>query len=294
MSPWLLLKGAAVAVKTFAVVNAAPLGLIATGIGAIATGIIAWRAGKRSSLVIGQAKVKKGAPLTTGEKIKATWKLWLPVCVSIILTFGGAACTYYVQSAEIAELTATANTLIASNKELYSEVEELKGLVPEEVKKVEEQRAWEYVDRKNIRVDCGEDVIVDRYLDREFRMPINSAMYGATKFKEMYAEKGYGCISDLYYILGQRFDGDAGKGGWIETFETHNDPDYPRIEFREYTRMRESGEVESVWFMEYHIQCPEVQADVESVFQLRDELDDDYYRDRNDDELMNTISKAFA
>jgi hypothetical protein len=120
--------------KTFAVVNSPIILLGAAAVGVISTAVIAWKAGKKSSLVLGKAKKEKGSDLTTGEKVKATWKLWVPVVVAIILTFVGMAGSYYIENCRLAEMTATANALLTRNNELMYAIEEADKLSDGKVK----------------------------------------------------------------------------------------------------------------------------------------------------------------
>lgn len=295
MNPLTLLKGASVAIKAFTVANATPIGLAATGIGLVVTGILAWRAGKKSSLVIGKAKVEKGEPLTKVEKVKATWKLWLPVVASIVLTFGAAAGTYYIQSTKIAELSATVNTLMASNKELYSEIDELKSAVPEEVKKLENQKAWDYHDKQS--PGLGGVMIYDPMLCKHWYDDIDVATYAKEKCVEHFKEKGEITLGDMYYIFGQKLRGEISEWKLIEDYYNHNDPNGPGINLKKTTRIRDDDEVEEMWILEYDRSVlinPKNPIDEElnreRVIDLRDDITEDY----NDDELMSTINNAFA
>lgn len=292
MNPLTLLKGAGVAIKAFTVANATPIGLAATGIGLVVTGILAWKAGKKSSLVIGKAKIEKGEPLTKVEKVKATWKLWLPVVASIVLTFGAAAGTYYIQSTKIAELSATVNTLMASNKELYSEIDELKSISPEEVEKVEDKSAWKYHDTHHNNGHGGV-MIYDPFLCKHWYDDIDVVAYAKSKCIDHFKEQGEITLGDMYYIFGQKLRGSIANWKLIEDFSNHNNPDGPGINLRKTTRIRDDDEVEEMWVLEYDRSVlinPDIYDDRERVIDLHDEITDDY----NDDELMSTINNAFA
>lgn len=292
MNPLTLLKGAGVAIKAFTVANATPIGLAATGIGLVVTGILAWKAGKKSSLVIGKAKIEKGEPLTKVEKVKATWKLWLPVVASIVLTFGAAAGTYYIQSTKIAELSATVNTLMASNKELYSEIDELKSISPEGVEKVEDKSAWKYHDTHHNNGHGGV-MIYDPFLCKHWYDDIDVATYAKSKCIDHFKEQGEITLGDMYYIFGQKLRGSISNWKLIEDFSNHNNPDGPGINLRKTTRIRDDDEVEEMWVLEYDRSVlinPDIYDDRERVIDLHDEITDDY----NDDELMSTINNAFA
>lgn len=286
-------KAGLAVVKTFAVVNAPIIFISAAAVGVVSTAVIAWKAGKKSSMVLGKAKVEKGKPLTKVEKVKATWKLWLPVCVSIILTFGCMGASYYIHSVRLAEMTATANALLVSNKELNKELNDLSLVVPEEVDRIKDKHAWDHVDKNHINVECG-DIIFDEYLCRSWRMDINLATSARDKCIDLFKERGYLSMGEMYYVFGQKLRGTITNDKWLETWYNHNDTDYPLIQLKECTRIREDGEVETMWRLIYDVTTLERPGD-QRISDLRDDITENYsYSDYNDDELMATISSAFA
>lgn len=287
-----LRAGLAVA-KPIIVTNAPLIGIIAAGVGVAATAIIAWKQSKKASLVIQQKTIEKGAPLTKKEAVKATWKQWVAVVVSIILTCGCCAASYYFHSVQLAEMTATANALMANNKELNEEIKELSAIVPNEVDKIKDEHAWDYVDKNHINVECG-DIIFDEYLCRSWRMDINLATSARDKCIDLFKERGYLSMGEMYYVFGQKLRGTITNDKWLETWYNHNDTDYPLIQLKECTRIREDGEVETMWRLIYDVTTLERPGD-QRISDLRDDITENYsYSDYNDDELMATISSAFA
>ena len=287
-----LRAGLAVA-KPIIATNAPLIGIIAAGVGVAATAIIAWKQSKKASLVIQQKTIEKGAPLTKKEAVKATWKQWVAVVVSIILTCGCCAASYYFHSVQLAEMTATANALMANNKELNEEIKELSAIVPNEVDKIKDEHAWDYVDKNRIVVECG-DVIYDEFLNRSWRMDIDLATSAKDKSIELFKERGYLTLGEMYYVFGQQLRGTIANDKWVEEWYNHNDINYPLIQLKECTRLREDGECETMWRLIYDVTTLEHPGD-KRYMDLRDDITDKYnYRDYNDDELMSTVHKAFA
>lgn len=129
-------KAAYAVIRPIAIVNAPLITIVAAGVGVAATAYIAWKQSKKASLVIAEKTKEKGRALTTGEKAKATWKQIAIVVISILLTVSCGAASYYIHSVRLAEMTSMVNTLLASNKELMEEVDELMA-IPEVAKKAQ-------------------------------------------------------------------------------------------------------------------------------------------------------------
>jgi hypothetical protein len=190
---------------------------------------------------------------------------------------------FYLEHKALCEMTATANTLLANNKTLNAELQELENLDPPAVQKVKSEQMWNNIDKQKLVVEYG-DVIYDEFLERSFRMPIEVAMSAVNNFRGFFGDNGYGTIEDLYEFLHKDISGTVGKLGWFAEFGNHNDLDYPFIGFKEEQRELANGDIESVWIMSYYPQ----------------ELDIPRTRSGynvgliNDDELMSTIGNAFA
>ena len=196
-------------VKTVAVTHAPLIFIGAAAVGVVSTAVIAWKAGKKSSKVLGQAKYDKGSDLTRFEKVKATWKLWLPMVVSIILTFGCMAASYYIHSVRLAEMTATANALLASNKDLQKQLDEIEELAPEAVEEVKKHRLQELGERTLETYDnmpgtiyktgYGNDIFVDAFTGIKFMSSLDEVLKGIAMFQKAYKDSTGGVfLEDLY------------------------------------------------------------------------------------------------
>lgn len=282
-------KAGIAVVKSFAVVNAPIIFIGAAAVGVVSTAVIAWKAGKKSSLAIGQAKAKKGAPLTKTEKVKATWKLWLPVCVSIILTFGCMGASYYVHSVRLAEMTATANALLVNNKELNKELDELSEIVPDKALELKDNKATSVIKRSDTYEEYG-DIIYDEFLERSFRMPIEAVETAKSKFIEFYRENHKASIADLYYLLGKPISAGAKNLGWITTYDNIDDLDFPFMRLEKHVVDVVDDGYETRYHLQYYPQAISTKIGSETYWFDR-VMEDDLV---NDDELMSGINNAFA
>ena len=162
--------------------------------------------------MLGQAKYDKGSDLTRFEKVKATWKLWLPMVVSIILTFGCMAASYYIHSVRLAEMTATANALLASNKDLQKQLDEIEELAPEAVEEAKKHRLQELGERtlevydnlpgKVYKTGYGTDIFRDAFTGVVFMSSLKEVLSGITLFQKAYKNSAEGVyLDDLYHYL---------------------------------------------------------------------------------------------
>lgn len=274
--------GLAVA-KGFAVANAPIILIGAAAVGVISVAVTAWKCGKASQKAVEKATIEKGDILTKKEEFSVKGKYIAAVVASVILCVGSMGAGFYLEHKALCEMTATANTLLANNKTLNAELQELENLDPPAVQKVKSEQMWNNVDKQKLVVEYG-DVIYDEFLERSFRMPIEVAMSAVNNFRSFFGDNGYGTIKDLYDFMHKNVSGTVGNLGWFAEFGNHNDLDYPFIGFKEEQRELANGDIESVWIMSYYPQ----------------ELDIPRTRSGynagliNDDELMSTIGNAFA
>lgn len=205
MSIITMVKAGLAVVKTFAVVNAPIIFIGAAAVGVVSTAVIAWKAGKKSSMVLGKAKVEKGEPLTKVEKVKATWKLWLPVCVSIILTFGCMGASYYIHSVRLAEATSMANALMVSNKQLNDELAMINEVSPDISKSALSERI--NTDLKNGTkyhdTGTGTDKFFDRFSGQYFLASVEWVSAGIKKYQNewRYLKRGKELTMSRFYNI---------------------------------------------------------------------------------------------
>lgn len=205
-------------VKAAAVTHAPVIFIGAAAIGVISTAVIAWKAGRKAPKVLGEAKYAKGSELTKVEKVKATWKLWVPVIVSIILTFGCMGASYYIHSVRLANMTATANALLASNKELRQQLDDISVIDPDTVKEVQDKHLTDfarrslesYDDGEVYRTGHGDQLFFDAFLGTKFYSSTNDVLAGIARFQQRYRTSIKGVtIDDLYDCLDIMKEGTA-------------------------------------------------------------------------------------
>lgn len=282
-------KGAFAVAKGFAVTNAPIILIGAAAVGVISVAVTAWKCGKASQKAVEKATVEKGDILTKKEEFSVKGKYIAAVVASVILCIGSMGAGFYLEHKALCEMTTTANTLLANNKELNAEITELSNINPTEVHDIKARTAWDNAKKCDIKVEYG-DLIYDEFLQRTFRMPIEVAMAAKHNFLEFYQENSEATIKDLYDFLHQDLHATAGKNlGWRATWEDHSDLDYPFVDFCEETRELENGDIESMWIMRYF----PMKLDAPSYL---NNLSDFKYRDDyvNDNELEEGIGRAFA
>ena len=197
-------------VKTVVSAHSPLIFIGAAAVGVVSTAVIAWKAGRKAPKVLGEAKYKKGSELTKIEKVKATWKLWVPVIVSIILTFGCMGASYYIHSVRLANMTATANALMVSNKELRKQIDDIYELDPVAVKEVQDKHMADFTRRSLETYDDGEvyrtghgnQLFFDAFLGTKFYSSVNDVMAGIARFQQRYRTSVKGVtVDDLYECL---------------------------------------------------------------------------------------------
>lgn len=158
------IKGFGIAAKVFAVTNAPGL-LVAGAI--VGVGVTVWsafKAGRKAERIIQQETQKKGDELTTKEKVKATWSVWVPVVIEGTLTCASMGLSYYIHAHRLAQMTQMANLLMASNKELQSRLDKLAEKHPEIAKEINESVLQDKVNRATVNARSrhgGNDLIYD-------------------------------------------------------------------------------------------------------------------------------------
>lgn len=125
------IKGIGVAAKVFAVANAPGLLVAGAIVGVGLTVYSAFKAGKKTGKIIREEEQKKKAPLTTGEKAKATWKVWTPVIIEGVLTCTAMGLSYWIHAHRLAQAVQASQILLATNNELQNKLNYISEKHPE-------------------------------------------------------------------------------------------------------------------------------------------------------------------
>lgn len=257
MSVGTIIKGAWTVVKTFTVVNAPMIGLVATVVGVAATGYLAWKQGQKAKKIIEVAEENKGAPLTMGEKLKFTWKQIAVVLASIILTCGSACAGYFIQEARLQEAIATSQILMASNKELQEQIKDISEVSPDVVKDVQDKHLHDmakrtletYDDNEVYRTGHGNQLFFDGFLGTKFYSSPASVAAGIARFQKRFETSNDGVtIDDLYECLDILKEGTATLSlGWFKAakmdYDKYDIPDITVSKQTFYEEDRFSGEL---------------------------------------------------
>jgi hypothetical protein len=243
-------------------------------VGVVATGIIAWKQGQKAKKIVEQAESAKGSKLTFGENLRATWKQKLIVLISILATCGTAAAGYFIQASRLAEATAACQVLMASNKELQSQIDDISLQAPEVVNKVKEEHLRDFGERTLTTYDdCAfyktkqgaTTKFVDAFLGTKFYSTPTDVAAAISRFQHRYEMSKTGVtIDDLYECLGVMKEGIAPLSmGWFKAASVGVDKyDVPDVDVRRQTFYDEdiySGEpldtCEEIYVISYYPQC---------------------------------------
>lgn len=130
-----VIKTGWLAVKTFGIQNAP---IIFTGcaiVGIIGVGVSAWKGATKARKIVNEETEKKGSALSRKEKLKKTWKAWLPPVAIGVASVASMGAAYYISSVRLAEATAVATMLATNNKDLRDEIDALSEKLPDDIRK---------------------------------------------------------------------------------------------------------------------------------------------------------------
>ena len=213
-------KGLGVAAKVFAVVNAPGLLVAGAILGVGATVYSAFKAGAKAHEIVREETKKKGAPLTFGEKAKATWKLWVPVTLEAGLTCISMGLSYYIHYKRLAQMTQAANLLLATNQELQSKLNYIQETVPEAKEAIEKYDSRMACSATTVNAECevgGKDLFYDPFLNVKWWTDYSFMITAIADVKEDFRYSGYVDTKEMYDRFKVKIK-DLGKvvcmGGW--------------------------------------------------------------------------------
>ena len=167
--------------------------------------------------ILNAEKEMKGEDLTIKEVIEATWKLYLPTAIEVVLgdacIIGGTVC-FHKRNASLLALCSLSETTLGLYKDKLVEAvgkekaEEIENDISVERKKLESQidnRKLRYVETANGLYALpanGEEVWWDAYTDKKFIARDVDLEHAANKCNEAIISNGWVPLNDFYYELG--------------------------------------------------------------------------------------------
>lgn len=150
----------------FAVQHAPVISACLATVGVISTGIAAYKAGKKASVLIKKAEAEKGSPLTTGEKIKTTGKTVIPVAIAAIITVAAIWTGQYASGRKLKQACAFYSAALAAKdvqiEKISSEVgEEIVKKVTSEKHEEDANKAFEALKESGSRAVDNSILVID-------------------------------------------------------------------------------------------------------------------------------------
>lgn len=150
----------------FAVQHAPVISACLATVGVISTGIAAYKAGKKASVLIKKAEAEKGSPLTTGEKIKTTGKTVIPVIIAAIITVAAIWTGQYACGRKLKQACAFYSAALAAKdvqiEKISSEVgEEIVKKVTSEKHEEDAKKAFEAIKESGSRAVDNSILVID-------------------------------------------------------------------------------------------------------------------------------------
>lgn len=214
--------------KVFRIVRRhAPTILASAGVvGTIATSILSARGHLKAMDILREeeAKLEEGATLELKDKVKKTWKHYIPAVGTGIVTIACIIGGNVISAKEIAALTVTAGYLAKNRDRLRTKYEELKAKVLEKSdpevtveaelpdEKYKEYKkplhsSWEYTGEGTMR--C-----IDLYSGRCFLSSPEAVRKAGEELNKLYEYGSAVCLSDWYEFLGIRKTTFGYEYGW--------------------------------------------------------------------------------
>lgn len=199
----------------FAVQHAPIISACLATVGVVSTGIAAYKAGKKASVLIKKAEDEKGSPLTTGEKIKTTCKTVIPVTIAAIITVAAIWTGQYAMGRKLKQACAFYSAALAAKdvqiEKLSSEVgEEIVKKVTKDTKKELAEEKAEKIFRSNTEVidhgivndglifDPDGEVWIDIMSGQIFKATHDRVKNAVNKMIGVYNERGIVSTTEFY------------------------------------------------------------------------------------------------
>lgn len=188
-------------------------------VGTVTTAVFSARGHVKAVDILRKAEGETGEPLETKEKVKKTWKCYIPAAGTGLLTIACIVGSNRVSAKNLAALGVTAGYLAKNRDQIKAKLTELTNKIKEEhpellpVKVEKEEKhdlmrdvyqvhtkndvlpAWEYTGKGTLRV-------VDLYSGRCFLSSKEAVIKAGQELNSMFNDGFSVCLSDWYALLG--------------------------------------------------------------------------------------------
>lgn len=191
---------------------------VGAGLGVAATSYLVGKASFQAANDIRDEEETRGAKLAGEEKVRITWKLYIPSAITTATTIG---CIFGAHKVGATKVLA-AQTALSLTQSAYSEYREK---VIEEFSARKDQTLKDKVVEDKVKKNPppGPDVIVahpgsvlccELYTGRYFTSDMETLRKATNELNSRLLKHDYATLDDLYYILGLKQTTVSGQSGW--------------------------------------------------------------------------------
>lgn len=174
--------------------------------------------------LIDKRELEKGAPLTTGEKIKEVWPCYVSAAVA---TVGSAGCAIGATHMLLTQNTALAAALAASEAKNHGLLEKSNALLEERTGNSNENNAVKLSEDADGFVTAeNEDVFLDTFTGREFISSKSAIEFVCSELSVAAVTGDTVTMNDIYYELNLSQAHAGEKYGFVTAFKPTFTPEF--------------------------------------------------------------------
>lgn len=171
---------------------------VVSGIGVVATTVLAVKATPKAVKLIEKAEEEKKEKLTPVEVVKVVWKPYIPTGLSMFATLTCIFGTHLLNQKTQASLVSAYAVLDKSYKEYIAKTEEMFG---DEAKNVRHEVAKANYDSDLVH-DEDKKLFFDYQTMRYFEATFEDVLNAEKRLNEEFAATGYVTVNDFYRFIG--------------------------------------------------------------------------------------------
>ena len=187
--------------------------------GVVTTAVLSVKAVPKAEELLTEAYNKKGEPLTTAEKIKASWTAYIPATVVGASTIVCILGINHLSKRSQASLASAYALVDNAFKEYRNKIKDIYG-----------DDGLTNLEHEIIKSKCTDDIkpeenkliFYDHQSRRFFQSTMNDVVRAENEFLDIFHQKGYACLNQYYDALGIPRVEYGFQLGWFDI--ENNDP----------------------------------------------------------------------